>query len=136
MRKRMFSILAALVMAMGMATTTAVYAEDSTTQTKTFGSKEEAQSWIGSFDTSKYEVKGDIQENEVSDVTTSIDTEKDPEGKGYYIDFDSDKRIAQVHITGGVESISIDLPYTNENALPVTISHGLLILLMIRKIRM
>lgn len=118
MRRRMFSILAALVLAMGMATTTAVYAEDSTTQTKTFGSKEEAQSWIDSFDTSKYEVKGDIQENEVSGVTTSIDTEKDPEGKGYYIDFDSDKRIAQVHITGGVESISIDLPYTNENALP------------------
>lgn len=48
MRRRMFSILAALVLAMGMATTTAVYAEDSTTQTKTFGSKEEAQSWIDS----------------------------------------------------------------------------------------
>lgn len=65
MRKRMFSIVTALVMAMGMVTTTTVYAKDSTTQTKTFASKEEAQSWIDSFDTSKYEIKGDIQENEV-----------------------------------------------------------------------
>ena len=55
-------------MAMGMAATTVVYAEDVTIQAKIFDSKEETQSWIDSFDTSKYEVKGDIKENEVSSV--------------------------------------------------------------------
>lgn len=65
MTQRLFATMTAFVMAMGMAATTVVYAEDFTTQTKTFGSKEEAQSWIDSFDTSKYEVKGDIMENEV-----------------------------------------------------------------------
>lgn len=108
MRKQMLSIAAAFVMAMGMVSTTAVYAEDSTTQTKTFGSKEEAQSWIDSFDTSKYEVQGDIQENEVSGVTTSIDTEKDPEGKGYYLELNSETGVATYHITGGVETVTIN----------------------------
>ena len=84
----------------------------------------------------KYEIKGDIQENEVSGVTTSIDKEKDPEGKGYYIDFDPDKHIAQVHITGGVESISMICLIRMKMHCLVTISHGLLILLMIRKIHM
>lgn len=95
-------------MAMGMAATTVVYAEDFTTQTKTFGSQEEAQSWIDSFDTSKYEVKGDIKKSEVSGVTGSIDTDKDPEGKGYYLDVNSETGVATYHITGGIETITIN----------------------------
>ena len=85
MTQRWFAIIAAFVMAMGMAATTVVYAEDVTIQAKIFDSKEETQSWIDSFDTSKYEVKGDIKKSEVSGVTGSIDTDKDPEGKGYYL---------------------------------------------------
>lgn len=100
--------MTAFVMAMGMAATTVVYAEDFTTQTKTFGSQEEAQSWIDSFDTSKYEVKGDIKKSEVSGVTGSIDTDKDPEGKGYYLEVNSETGVATYHITGGIETITIN----------------------------
>lgn len=105
----------------------AVYAQEeqsetSTTmiQTQKFSTEEEAKVWIDSFDTSIYDVTSNIQSESISGVSATPDDRDLADGKldGYYIELDETNHSAVIHITGGVKSISVGLPYTDENALP------------------
>lgn len=94
-----------------------VFAEEITNDTseitKTFNTEKEALEWIDSFDKSVYEVKSNIKTSTVSGVTADIDPSKDPDKNGYEIVYDSETGTTVIRITGGLENISVELPYAD-----------------------